>query len=123
MASTHPTLTVLYDAECPVCRLTMRALKRLDWRKRLEVVPLQRFIRSAHGDPTSRELRAVLHVRDAGGGWERGGRAAMRIASVLPLLAPLAVVGHAPGMPGVVDKAYGLVARNRRLISRVLGIR
>ena len=123
MASTHRTLTVLYDADCPVCRLTVRALKRLDWRRRLEVVPLQRFIRSADGDPTRRELRSALHVRDAGGGWERGGRAALRIASVIPVLAPLAVVGHAPGMPGIVDKAYGLVARNRHLISRVLGIK
>lgn len=123
MASTHPTLTVLYDADCGVCRLTMRALKRLDWRRRLEVVPLQRFIPSADGDPTRRELRSALHVRDEDGGWERGGTAALRIASVIPVLAPLAIVGHAPGMPGIVDKAYVLVARNRRLISRVLGIK
>ena len=123
MASTDPTITVLYDAECGVCRLTMLALERLDWRRRLEVVPLQSFIRSADGDPTRRELRSALHVRDEGGRWERGGRAALRIASVLPVLAPLAVVGHAPGMRGVVDGAYALVARNRRLISRLLRIK
>ena len=123
MASTHRTLTVLYDADCPVCRLTVRALKRLDWRRRLEVVPLQRFIRSADGDPTRRELRSALHVRDESGRWERGGMAALRIASVIPVLAPLALIGRAPGMPGVVDRAYVVVARNRRLISRVLRIR
>ena len=122
MASKHPTLTVLYDADCGVCRLTMRALERLDWRRRLEVVPLQRFIRSADGDPTRHELRSALHVRDEGGRWQRGGRAALRIASVIPVLAPLAVVGHAPGMQRLVDRTYALVARNRRLISRVLGI-
>jgi len=123
MASTDPTITVFYDADCGVCRLTMRALMRLDWRRRLEVVPLQSFIRSAHGDPTRRELRSALHVRDEGGSWERGGGAALRIASVIPVLAPLAVVGHAPGMRGLVGGAYALVARNRRLISRVLGIK
>ena len=123
MASTHPTITVLYDADCGVCRLTVRALERLDWRRRLDVVPLQSFVRSAGGDPTGRELRSALHVRDEGGRWERGGRAALRIASVVPVLAPLAVVGHAPGMQGLVDRAYVLVARNRRLISRVLGIK
>jgi len=123
MPSTDPTITVLYDADCGVCRLTMRALERLDWRRRLDVVPLQGFIPSADGDPSGRDLRSVLHVRDEGGRWERGGRAALRIASVIPVLAPLAVVGHAPGMQGVVDGAYALVARNRRLISRLLRIK
>ena len=114
---------MFFDADCGVCRLTVRALERLDWRRRLAVVPLQRFIRSADGDPTRRELRSVLHVRDDGGGWERGGRAALRIATVIPVLAPLALVGHVPGMQGLVERAYLLVARNRRLISRVLGIK
>ena len=122
MESAYRTITVLYDADCGVCRLTVRALERLDWRSRLEIVPLQRFIRSADGDPTRRELRSALHVRDEGGRWDRGGRAALRIASVIPILAPLAVVGRAPGMQGLAEKAYLLVARNRRLISRVLGI-
>jgi predicted DCC family thiol-disulfide oxidoreductase YuxK len=123
MASTDPIITVLYDADCGVCRLTMRALERLDWRRRLVVVPLQSFIPSADGDPTRRELRSVLHLRDERGSWERGGRAALRIARVIPVLAPLAVVGQAPGMQGLVDGAYALVARNRRLISRLLRIK
>ena len=123
MASKHPPLTVLYDADCGVCRLTVRVLERLDWRRRLEVVTLQGFVRSADGDPTRRELRSALHVRDEGGRWERGGRAALRIATVIPVLAPLALVGRAPGMQGLVERAYVLVARNRRLISRVLGIK
>ena len=122
MASARPTLTVLYDADCGVCRLTVRVLERLDWRRRLEAIPLHRFIRSGDGDPTRRELRSALYVRDEGGRWDRGGRAALRIASVIPVLAPLALVGRVPGMQGPVDKAYVLVARNRRLISRVLGV-
>jgi predicted DCC family thiol-disulfide oxidoreductase YuxK len=113
-------LTVLYDADCGVCRLTVRTLRKLDWRRRLTFMPLQRFTGSAPGDPTRRRLLWALHVRDGRGRWYRAGDAMLRIASELPVLVPLSIVGRLPGMGGPVDVAYRLVADNRQAISRVL---
>ena len=114
------TLTVVYDGACPVCRLTIRALRILDWRRRLEFTPLQQFRPRSTGDPSRRELMRALHVRDGGGRWRRGGDAALRVASVVPILVPLSLVGRLPGMQGPVEAAYRLVADHRQAISRLL---
>ena len=119
MTADRDRLTVLYDAECGVCRLTVRAFARLDWLRHLAFTPLQRF---EGARPTRRRLLWALHVRDGGGRWYRGGEAMLRIASVVPVLWPLSVVGRLPGMSGPVERAYRLVADNRHFISRVLRI-
>ena len=112
-----PDLTVLYDADCGVCRLTILALERLDWRGRLRPLPLQAY---GQERPTRDELLATLHVGDPAGGWARGGDAALRIAAVVPVLRPLAILGALPGARRVADAAYRLVAEHRHTISRVL---
>jgi predicted DCC family thiol-disulfide oxidoreductase YuxK len=115
-------LTVLYDGDCGVCRLTVRALRTLDWRRRLAFMPLQRFSGSAPGDPTRRRLLWALHVRDGRGRWYRAGDAMLRIAAELPVLVPLSIIGRLPGMSWPVEAAYRLVADNRHFISRLLRI-
>lgn len=117
---TGAALTVFYDAECGVCRLTSLALARLDWRRRLRFVPLQAY---TEAEPTRADLTRELHVRDATARWSRGGGAAIRIARELPLLVPLALLGSLPGVRGIVDAAYRLVAGNRHHIGRLLRIR
>lgn len=115
-------LTVLYDADCGVCRHTGRTLRILDRHQRLRFAPLQGFVPTAAGDPGRGELEAALHVRDERGDWHAGGDAALQIARVVPALAPLALVGRLPGMDRVAEKAYEAVARNRHAISGWLGL-
>jgi predicted DCC family thiol-disulfide oxidoreductase YuxK len=113
------TLTLFYDADCGVCRLTVLALLRLDRRHRLAAVPLQAY---DDAEPTRRELEAELHVRDGAGRWSRGGDAALRIAGAVPVLVPLAIIGRLPGMRRVARAAYRLVAEHRPAISRAFGL-
>lgn len=115
-------VTVLYDADCGVCRHTARTLLTLDLRHRLQFERLQDFVPTAVGEPARRELEAALHVRDERGEWHAGGDAALEIARVVPALAPLALVGRLPGMDRAADWAYDLVARNRHAIGRRLGV-
>ena len=82
-------------------------------------MPLQGY---AEAQPTRQELLAKLHVRDGSGGWSHGGAAALRIAAAVPVLQPLALLGHLPGVPDILDVAYRAVADNRQTISRVLGL-
>lgn len=113
-------LTVLYDADCGVCRHTARTLHALDARRRLRFTPLQAFVVASATDPDRQALLARLHVRDARGRWYSGGSAARRIAEVIPALLPLGVVAHLPGAERLADAAYELVARNRQALSRWL---
>lgn len=46
----------------------------------------------------------------------------MRIAEVIPALFPLAMVAHLPGAKRVTEAAYELVAQNRHVLSRWLGL-
>jgi len=62
----------------------------------------------------------ALHVRDGRGRWNRGGDAALQVASVVPILVPLSLVGRLPGLQGPVEAAYRLVADHRQAISRLL---
>ena len=114
---TGEQLTVFYDADCGVCRLTSLTLARLDWRRRLAFVPLQAY---AEAEPSHAALARELHVRDGAGRWWRGGRAALRIAGAIPMLVPVSLLGRLPGMRGAVDAAYRFVADRRPIISRAL---
>ena len=116
-------LLILYDADCGVCRFAARMLRRLDWGRRLVVAPLQSFVRSRASDPSPRQLRQSLHVRDPRGTWFRDGGAVLRVATAIPALWPLAIVARLPGTRPAVEAAYRWVADHRSAISRALRIR
>ena len=113
-------LLVLYDADCGICTRTASILRRTDRGARLRLVPLQRPP-SLPDLPPAAELAEAMHVRDGSGRWFRGGEAAVRIAAELPPLRPIVWATRLPGVPGLMDVAYRLVARHRQTLSRLLG--
>jgi predicted DCC family thiol-disulfide oxidoreductase YuxK len=113
-------LTVLYDADCDVCRHTAHVLRTLDGRRRLRLRPLQGFAAEDSDAPAPSALLARLHARDRDGAWFAGGRAVTRIAAEIPLLAPLGAVGRIPAVEPVLESAYRLVADHRSAIGRWL---
>lgn len=109
---------VLYDAGCGVCSRLADVLAR----RGVRVAP----IRSATGEtelrdlpPTSRD--AGVHVVDEHGRRRSGAEALPQILRTLPRLAwsaPLVELLPAPSRLG-----YAAVARHRRVVSRILGLR
>jgi len=118
----HEPLTVFYDADCGFCSHSAAVLRRLDSQHRLRLVPLQAAGTSRPGMPTEQELLALMHVVDDAGRWDRGGAALLRIADTIPALRPLALVGRLPLAGLAVEWLYGLGARNRVRLSRLLGL-
>jgi len=108
-------LTVLYDEGCGFCtRVALRVARPT----RVVVAP----IGSAFGsvllrDLTTEERYAAAHVVDAQGRRSSGGAVLAPLARTFPAGAPLAAVFDA--FPGATERLYGLVARNRGLVSRV----
>jgi len=115
-------LFVLYDADCGLCSRTAQALRALDGRGRLRLLPLQLADAELGADaPPITAMRETLHAGVPGRGWSTGGEAAMRIARAIPLLRSLAVVGSLPIVNRLVEPGYVLLASNRDRIGRILG--
>jgi predicted DCC family thiol-disulfide oxidoreductase YuxK len=111
--------TVLYDAECGLCRWSADRLRRWDRGSRLRFVPLQtpEAARLLPGLSTNDRL-ASWHVA-VGGRVTSGGAALPEVLRLLPGGKPLAVL--AARFPGATDGAYRWVAEHRDRIGRLLG--
>lgn len=114
-------LTVFYDADCGFCTRSALILQRLDWRHRLDLVPLAQAAEVAPDAPPETELIELMHARDAEGDWFKGGRAWLRISDEVPLLRPLGLVARLPLIRDLVEPVYVVIAGNRHRISRLLG--
>jgi len=122
-AATSAELLVLYDGDCGLCSRTAQALRILDRRPSLSLVPLQRAAELlGDGSPAAAELSEVLHVRDQDGDWLTGGSAVLRVASAVPALWPLAQVGRLAPISLMVEPGYRLLARHRHRLGRLLGV-
>ena len=114
-------ILVLWDGECGVCREAAGWLENRTPRQPMLVLPYQ----SAPDPPVTPELRlacaAALHVVLPGGSVLAAGRAVAAIADVLGWRR-LARLMSLPPFSWIVETSYGLIARNRRLLSRLLGL-
>jgi predicted DCC family thiol-disulfide oxidoreductase YuxK len=119
-------LTILYDADCGICGLTARTLRRWDREGRFETLPLQAAARS--GEPRlaaaarRHALAEELHVVDAVGRVAAGGDALLAIVDRLPggvVLRPWAALSP---FRGLTRAAYRVIARNRDRIGRWSGL-
>ena len=108
-------LTVLYDEGCGFCT---RVAHRLERSGRFDVAPIGSLLGSVllrDLDPTERY--AAAHVVDTLGRRSSGGAVLAPIARAFRLGALPAAAFDA--FPRATERAYGLVARNRGLVSRV----
>ena len=114
------TLIVLFDGGCPVCRRTVRNLRRLDWRGRLQFADATVSDNRARIAPGLTEAAAMQQMTAvARDGRRFGGYDAMiRIAQEIPLLWPIGFAGGWPGIRQAGVKIYRAVAANRRRSGR-----
>jgi predicted DCC family thiol-disulfide oxidoreductase YuxK len=114
--------TVLFDAGCGFCRWSTNKIRSWDRRKHLRFVPLQSDEANellAGVDPERRSTS--WHLVDASGRVYSAGAAVSPLLRQLPLgRAPAWVVERAPGL---ADRAYEAVARNRDRLGRIVGER
>ena len=110
---------VLYDAECGFCRWSLAKLLAWDRRGALRPVPLQ----SEEGRQMLRglseeERMSSWHLIESDGERTSGGAAGAPLLRSLP-------GGRVPASllelsPGLADRAYSLVARNRGRLGRLI---
>jgi len=113
---------VIYDDECPLCIFQMRLLTWLDWRNTLALIPLTDPRAQRAAPQLSREqLLAAMHCVAKDGRIYRGARCIRHVGMRLPLLVPLALLLWVPGVIWIAEKVYDLIARNRKILSRIFG--
>jgi predicted DCC family thiol-disulfide oxidoreductase YuxK len=115
---TPPVL--LYDSDCGFCRWSVAKILSWDRRRRLRSLALQ--------DPRAGDLlggmdaetrMASWHLVTADGRIYSGGAAAAPLFRLLPGGRPFAALFSA--FPGVTERAYRMVARNRDRFGRLIG--
>jgi predicted DCC family thiol-disulfide oxidoreductase YuxK len=110
---------ILYDADCGFCRMAMARILAWDRADRLRSAPLQ-------GPESDRLLPGLAAAQKMaswhlviGGQVHSGGAAAAPLLRLLPGGRPLAALLAA--FPGMTDRSYRLVARNRDGVGRLVG--
>jgi predicted DCC family thiol-disulfide oxidoreductase YuxK len=111
---------LLYDSDCGFCRWSVDKILAWDRRRRLRPLALQ--------DPEADRLLGRMDADVKMGSWHlvtadgrvySGGGAAAPLFRLLPRGRPLAAVLAA--FPGLTDRTYRLVARNRDRFGRLVG--
>src|ERR1700675_2362603 len=120
-AARNARVQVFFDADCGFCTHSSEVLERLDWRRRLEFVPLQRAAQATADAPPLDVLIRAMHVHDPADEWFVGGAACVRLAREVPLLIPLAVLARRPVISSLVEPAYAFVSAHRHQLGRLLG--
>ncbi len=115
---------VLYDGDCPMCVFQMRLLTWLDWFHVIELLPIAKARKDGLAPGIAREdLLEAIHCLTRDGRIYRGARCLRFVGLRMPLLAPLSLFLWLPGVIWVAEIVYGVISRNRHLLSRWFGCR
>ena len=112
--------TLLYDDDCGFCRWIAAKILRWDRRGSIRAVPIQGPKAEAllAGMDLARRM-ASWHLATVDGLVRSGAAAVAPLARMLPGGRPMAYVAEL--FPGLTDLAYGLVARHRGTLGRLIG--
>ena len=122
MVKTRAKNTVLYDDGCPMCTFGMRVLTWVDWFGAARLVGLSHPEAKVIGPQLTREqLLEAIHCVTGDGRVYRGARAIRHLGLRMPVLVPLSVLMWVPGVMWIAERIYGVVARNRHVLSKMFG--
>ena len=115
-SSTPGSLVILFDGGCPICRRTVRVLRRLDWLDRLQFADGTDPVIRDRVAPGLTEAAAMqqMNLVDGDGRRYGGYDAQVRIAREVPLLWPFHVLGQLPGVRQIGMAVYRFIAANRQ---------
>ncbi len=111
--------TILWDGDCGFCRRAVAWALEHDRSGSLVAVPWQQAPSPPMTDALARACRDAVHVVDGDGTVLRAGRACLHVASLCGFRWTARALMFAPAL-WIVEAAYRVVARNRRLFSRIL---
>lgn len=116
-AAENPSVTVWYDAECPLCLREIALMRRLDRRGAIHFVSIQ----SGRDCPLDRAtLLERFHAREAGRPIVSGAAAFAAMWRAIPVLRPLGVLARFRPVLFVLERCYRGFLRIRPWLQRRL---
>ncbi|WP_417731003.1 DCC1-like thiol-disulfide oxidoreductase family protein [Rosistilla oblonga] len=114
--ASKPSLTVAFDAECPLCRMTKATVESFDIRSKVDFIPIQARERlpAKITELTESELAATVHSVSSNGRHYQGVGTYAEIGSAIYLLWPIGLALKTPGLRSIAERIYAWVAQNRR---------
>ncbi|WP_294270333.1 DUF393 domain-containing protein [uncultured Sphingomonas sp.] len=113
------TVTVWYDAACPLCRREIALMRRLDVRGRIDFVPI-----GGEGPdqcPIDRDtLLSRFHAREDGR-MLSGAAAFAAMWRAIPLLRPLGLAARSPRILALLERGYRRFLKVRPRLQRWAG--
>ena len=110
-----PQLTLLYDADCPLCRKFVRIIERLDGNDNIEIISVEEGEVDGRFDHIDMaRARQELTVCDQLRRPWHGIEAIRRIGEFLPGIRRLSWAYRLPGITPAIGKVYRGVNRQRR---------
>lgn len=122
MNATPAQQILIYDDGCPMCTFQMRLVTWLDWFNTVTLLPLSHPTAMSAAPGLTREaLHEAIHCITPSGRVHRGARALRHIGLRMPLAVPLSLLLWFPGVIAIAERVYGLISRNRYVLSRWFG--
>jgi predicted DCC family thiol-disulfide oxidoreductase YuxK len=111
---------LLYDGECRLCRFTVRCVVQLDRRQELALLPLQDDAATSMLAAVSEDERLeTWRLASTDGSLSGFGAGAPELLQAMGVTRPLGrLLGTIPD--AMLDRAYGLIARNRGTLGRLV---
>ena len=113
-----PTLTVLYDGACPLCRREIGVYRGLSPNTPVCFADVNDPALPMPDDTTREQLLARFHVRNSDGQMLSGAQAFLALWAVLPGWRWLALIGRLPGAAWLLERLYRLFLRGRPTLQR-----
>ena len=106
-------IEVFFDGACPLCAREIRFIRRLDRKKRIQFTDIasQEF-RASDYQKTMDDLMSEINGRLPDGTWVVGVEVFRRLYAAVGL-GPLVWLTRLTIIAGLLDRAYGVFARNR----------
>ncbi len=113
-----PTLTVLYDGACPLCRREIGVYRDLQPNAPLRFADISDQSLTLPSGTTREQLMERFHVRSSDGRLLSGARAFLALWAALPGWRWLAVVGRLPGAAWSMERLYRFFLHWRPTLQR-----
>jgi predicted DCC family thiol-disulfide oxidoreductase YuxK len=117
-------VTAVFDGRCVICQGTRSFVRALDWRGRVGFLDLHDRETVAQRYPSLDHDVAMgeIHVFDRAGRVYVGFAGTRRMLRELPLMFPVWLLLHLPGMMWLGARLYRWVARRRYAVNRLFGV-
>lgn len=105
---------VFYDGECPLCSSVKTIVEKLDWRKKIQWLPIQ-YVEDSNQFTflENRDIYDKIQMLASDGRLYEGFYTVRKLLTVLPLTYPFSWLLYLPSIDRILAPLYMWISKNR----------